>query len=302
MDAGERAQFRLAGGWGSYLDWMHAQLDPRLCRVLLATAVRRIAWSRRAAHLFTDAGEFRARAVLVTLPVGVLQAPPGAEGSVRFDPDPPRLRRALAGLAMGDVIRLVLRFRNAFWGSADSSRLARRRPEGEPTFFHVPGAEFPTWWTSSPVESSTLTMWAGGRAARSLLGLGRAEILRRALAALRVGAGRRAGRGPQESARRRKPRLVERPLFEGRLQFRARRGSFGRTRARSAVRGDAVLRGRSDHDRRSRDGDRRPRERAEGGPAHAALTWPSELAWSARGTAFAAFCPRDARAPPANPN
>ncbi len=189
MDAGERAPFRLAGGWGSYLDWMHAQLDPRLCRLLLATAVRRIAWSRRGAHLLTDAGEFRARAVLVTLPVGVLQAPPGAEGSVRFDPDPPRLRRALAGLAMGEVVRLVLRFRDAFWGSADSSLRARRRPEGEPTFFHVPGAEFPTWWTSSPVESSTLTMWAGGRAARSLLGLGRAEILRRALASLASGLG-----------------------------------------------------------------------------------------------------------------
>jgi monoamine oxidase len=85
---------------------------------------------------------------------------------------------------MGDVVRLVLRFRDAFWGRADSSRLARRRPDGEPTFFHVPGAEFPTWWTSSPVESSALTMWAGGRAARFLLGLGRAEILRRALATL----------------------------------------------------------------------------------------------------------------------
>ena len=184
MDAGERAQFRLAAGWGSYLDWMHASLDPRLSRVLFATPVRRIAWSRRGARLGTDAGEFRARAVLVTLPVGVLQAPPGAEGYVRFDPDPPRLRRALAGLAMGDVVRIVLRFRDAFWSAAASSRAARRRPDGEPTFFHVPGAEFPTWWTSSPVESSRLTVWAGGSAAQSLLGRGRAEILRRALVTL----------------------------------------------------------------------------------------------------------------------
>ena len=188
MEAGERAPFRLAGGWGSYLAWMHAQLDPRLCRLLLATVVRRIAWSRGAASLGTDAGEFRARAVLVTLPVGVLQAPPGVEGAVRFDPDPPRLRRALSGLAMGDVVRLGLRFREAFWG-AGSSRPARRRPDGEPTFFHVPGAEFPTWWTSSPVVSPTLTVWSAGSAARSLLGLDRAEILRRGMATVARGLG-----------------------------------------------------------------------------------------------------------------
>ena len=183
-DPGERAQFRLASGWRGYLDWMHARLDPRLCRVLLATPVRRIAWSSSGARLSTDLGEYRTRSVLVTLPVGVLQAAPGTEGAVQFEPDPPRLRRALAGLAMGDVVRLVLRFREAFWRKSDSSRRVRRRPEGEPTFFHVPDGEFPTWWTSSPVESATLTLWAGGSAARSLLGRGRAEIRRRALRTL----------------------------------------------------------------------------------------------------------------------
>jgi len=186
-DSDDRAQFRFAGGWGSYLDWLHARLNPRLCRVLLATPVRRIGWSRGRAQLWTDAGEFRSRAVLVTLPVGVLKAGPGAEGHVRFDPDPPRLRRALAGLAMGNVVRIVLAFREPFWRQANSARSSSRLPEGEPTFFHVSGADFPTWWTSSPVESSTLTVWAAGNAALELLPHGRPEILRRALAALSAG-------------------------------------------------------------------------------------------------------------------
>jgi len=186
-DADDKAQFRFAGGWGSYLDWLYARLDPRLCRVLLATSVRRIGWSRGGVRLWTDASEFRSRAVLVTLPVGVLQAGPGVEGHVRFEPDPPRLRRALAGLAMGSAVRIVLAFREPFWRRPNSARSARRHPEGEPTFFHVSGADFPTWWTSSPVESSTLTLWAAGKAAIRLLPEGRSEILRRALASLSAG-------------------------------------------------------------------------------------------------------------------
>ena len=126
-DADDKAQFRFAGGWGSYLDWLHARLDPRLSRVLLATPVRRIGWSRGRVRLWTDGDEFRSRAVLVTLPVGVLQAGPGAEGHVRFEPDPPRLRRALAGLAMGNAVRIVLSFREPFWRRR-LPRARRRRP------------------------------------------------------------------------------------------------------------------------------------------------------------------------------
>ena len=150
--------------------------------MLLATPVRRIGWSRGRVQLFTGGGEFPSRAVLVTLPVGVLQAGPGEEGPVRFDPDPPRLRRALAGLAMGNVVRIVLRFREPFWrktaargvrGRADVlPRLRCRRSDvvDEPA-----------------LESSTLTMWAAGSAALGLLPEGRSEILRRALARLSAG-------------------------------------------------------------------------------------------------------------------
>ena len=54
----------------------------------------------------------RARAALITLPLGVLQAPRSARGAVRFVPAlPPAKRRAIERLAMGNVIKVVLRLR-----------------------------------------------------------------------------------------------------------------------------------------------------------------------------------------------
>jgi hypothetical protein len=129
-DAAERAQFRLSTGWGSYLDWMHASLDPRLCRVLLATPVRRIAWSGSGARVGTDAAEFRTRAVLVTLPVGWFRRRAG-ERRVRSRSS--RLRRALAGLAMGDVVRIVRCFEPS--GAPRTPRAGRAGFPGDPTFF-----------------------------------------------------------------------------------------------------------------------------------------------------------------------
>jgi monoamine oxidase len=179
----DTAQFRIVGGWGSLIDWLHATLDHDRCRVRLSTPVHRVEWSPGRVRLRTSRGTVSARRALVTLPVGVLQAPAGTEGSVAFDPDPPELRRALAGLAMGDVVRLVLFFRDRFWMRGDPPGRGRR-PEGEPAFLHLPGADFPTWWTSSPVDSTTLVAWSGGSAARALREAPPSEILRRALATL----------------------------------------------------------------------------------------------------------------------
>ena len=78
----------------------------------------------------------------MTLPVGVLQSPVPA-----FEPPLPRVARdALAQLVMGPVVKLVLRFRSAFW-----ERLRDRRYL-EAGFFHRTEAHFPTFWTLLPLR------------------------------------------------------------------------------------------------------------------------------------------------------
>jgi monoamine oxidase len=194
---GDRAQFRPIEGYGRVVDWLHAQIDTSRCRLFRATPVRRIAWRPGDVRVSTDRMELRAKRVLVTVPIGVLRAPAGSRGAIAFDPDPPAVRRALAGLAMGDVARLVLRFREPFW--RDAPRVKRSKT-GDPNFFHFPDAPFPTWWTCAPVEGAVLTAWAGGPAAATLLRLPKARIVRTALATFADAAGVPVAKAARELA------------------------------------------------------------------------------------------------------
>ena len=95
--------------------------------------------------------------VVITLPVGVLQA-----GSCRFDPEPPGLRKALDGLAMGHVMRLVVRFRELPWaGLPGVERLS---------FLHVGGGPFSVWWTAHPLRYPLAVAWSGGPPSLELTG------------------------------------------------------------------------------------------------------------------------------------
>jgi monoamine oxidase len=187
-EPGERAQFRVASGYDRVPRWLASRLDPRRTRIRLGAEVARVRWHRGDVAVSTASGEtIRGRCAVVTLPAGVLQARPGARGAVAFEPDPRPIRRALSGIAMGDVARLVLVFDEAFWTDAD--RLARRVPaealaESEPAFVHAAGAEFPTWWSAAPMQAPVLVGWSGGPPARRLLSLRRDELVGHALETL----------------------------------------------------------------------------------------------------------------------
>jgi monoamine oxidase len=141
--------------------------------------VREIRWKRGAVTLEgTRRGRpFRAQAprAIITLPLGVLQA-----GSVRFSPQLSAKQVALEKLASGPVIRVAMRFREAFWDE--------RCPEV--AFFHSPRAPFPTFWTPLPMRAPLLTAWAGGPKAARLTGSSERELLRHALASVRSVFGR----------------------------------------------------------------------------------------------------------------
>jgi monoamine oxidase len=188
-DPGERAQFRVASGYDRVPRWLASRLDPRRARVRLGAEVASVRWRRGGVAVSTASGEtMRARCAIVTLPVGVLQARAGLRGAVVFEPDPRAIRRALSGIAMGDVARLLLIFDEPFWSDPDAlARLVPRGTLGESVaaFVHSPpGADFPTWWSASPMEAPVLVAWSGGPPARRLLSLPRERLVGRALETL----------------------------------------------------------------------------------------------------------------------
>ena len=142
--------------------------DEGRARLRLASVVSVIHWResgpgvrvRWRGALGGAAGEVRARAVLVTVPLGVLKLAPPHPGAVRFVPPlPPAKRSAIQRLAMGNVTKLVVRFRAPVTGG-----VLGRLP-ADLSFLHTPGAPVPTWWIPRPQSARELVGWVAGPAA-----------------------------------------------------------------------------------------------------------------------------------------
>jgi monoamine oxidase len=149
---------RVAAGYDRLAAWLARDLGNSLH---LGSPVREIAWERGRAELaLQDGARIPARTIVVTVPLGVLQAPPDEPGGLRFRPDPPRLRERLALLAMGPVVRLALAFRELPWrGRSDLDRLR---------YLQTGGETFHTWWTAYPLRVPLLIAWSGGPPAAAL--------------------------------------------------------------------------------------------------------------------------------------
>ena len=175
-------QFRPLGGYSSVLAALAGSLDRENIRLQLQTVVKEVRWSRGSVEIdamFLDQPfSVSATCVIVTLPLGVLQAPADAPGAVRFAPGLDSKKRALAGLAFGPVLKLSLRFRRAFWEELDGGRYQ------DALFFHSPATTFPTFWTSLPLRAPLLTAWVAGPKAASLSSTAMPHIVEEALASL----------------------------------------------------------------------------------------------------------------------
>ena len=196
--SGNEAAYRIVDGYARVPEWLYdgrgtrAPLDVRL-----AHTVEAVAWGadgvRVRATTAEGGRELRAACAVVTLPLGVLaqslaltsagsrgearaQVPTGttavARGLVRFDPPLDAKRDALDGIALGQVARIVLRFRRRFWEEAGAvPALADRDAGAMLAFVHTPELEVPVWWTLRAIRAPVLVAWSGATKARALLAL-----------------------------------------------------------------------------------------------------------------------------------
>lgn len=189
----QEAADRISGDWLGRPTGGYGALPLRLAQALaragkgrvslrLGVIVTRVAWQPGSVTVHaraaggTPLGPIKARAAVITVPLGVLQAQPPAPGALRFVPRlPVPVRHALDGLVMGAVTKVVLRLNGSPW--------PRRRadPIG---FIHVPGAPFPTFWSATDGTRPIMVAWAGGPAADRLRGAGEARLRAAATATL----------------------------------------------------------------------------------------------------------------------
>ena len=196
-DVRERRIGRLLDGYDRVVEWLASPLGDR---IRTAAIVTRIRWApgNVSIELRHPDGRSRpsvdARAAIVTVPVGVLNAPVGEPGAIQFDPELRVKRPALERIAMGSVVRIVLRFNESFWTSDWFAKHTKTKELDTLSFLYTSDTYFPVWWSAYPVRAPVLVGWHGGPGAAELSRLAQEEIEDRAIGSL----GRQFGLAPRK--------------------------------------------------------------------------------------------------------
>jgi monoamine oxidase len=187
--AADGPTFRPAHGYDRLTSAIQNSFKPDRVHLRLGVNVRQIAWKRGLVEVdvirHSEPIRLRARRVIVTLPLGVLQLPSASPHAIRFDPPLRQKQSALAHLASGPVIKMILRFSRPFWAEIENCKY------NDSAFFHAPKGAFPTFWTSIPMRTPVLAAWAAGPNAQKLEGARSDDLLGHAFETLRELFGRR---------------------------------------------------------------------------------------------------------------
>jgi monoamine oxidase len=117
--------------------------------VSLSTPASHVRWGEGGVTVETPSGAIRARAAIITVPVGVLKA-----GAIRFTPElPDSHRAALDGIGMGALTKIALRLEGDRFGLSDETVLMdgtrapamtmiEMYPDGKPLAVAVCGGDF----------------------------------------------------------------------------------------------------------------------------------------------------------------
>jgi monoamine oxidase len=191
-DVRERRIGRVIEGYDSVVTALAATV---VDRVRLRTIATHIDWSKgrvavRVAGQWGASEPVIGDAVIVTVPLGVLQADDAAPGAIAFDPALPEKRQAAEQLVMGKVVKVILELDRAFWTGSRFARHAGDERFDTLAFLHSRDpVAFPVWWTAYPVRAPMLVGWRGGPVAGELAAMNAEEIVAGAIDSLAAAVG-----------------------------------------------------------------------------------------------------------------
>lgn len=134
--------------------------------VRLGVRATAIDWSGQGVKVTTGAGDIRAKAAVVTVPIGVLKAE-----SIRFTPALPRpVLSALDGLGMGALSKMILKFEGTRLDASPDMHLVEVAGA-------QPGMSFEMW----PFDKDVVVAWYGADYARRINDLPEQEAIRHML-------------------------------------------------------------------------------------------------------------------------
>lgn len=141
------AQARVNEGYSALVEYYEQEIRSRGGTLVKDALARRVRWKPGAVEISVHragSGEMiPAEAALITLPLGVWKA-----REVLFDPALPKKQTAADAMPFGNVVKVTLVFRKAWWPKANFG------------FIQAPDQSIPVWW--SDPRGPVLTGWTGG--------------------------------------------------------------------------------------------------------------------------------------------
>lgn len=166
----DEEQYRIEGGYNKLVEYLYTQCISNGCTFHLSEIVKQITWEPGSAIIKTDIGSYRAKKVLITVPIGILQQELNQQTAIQFRPAITNKYTAAKILGSGNVIKVLLEFDTHFW------------PENMGFLFS--DEAIPTWWTQLPDKSNLLTGWLGGPKTEQYKNIADGIILEAALTSL----------------------------------------------------------------------------------------------------------------------
>jgi monoamine oxidase len=172
----DASDLRAPDGVGRAVEQLFSRIEGR-CDLHLGTVAREVRWRPGSVEIETTAGAtFQAASAVISIPLPLLDPVADEIAGVWFTPRLSEKLDAARLLEMGQVVRLVLGFRDPFWRGIG--------PLDEMLFLHDYDQPIPTWWTPAEPSLPILTGWAGGPYAARLTGLAEPELLDLAVGSL----------------------------------------------------------------------------------------------------------------------
>ncbi len=149
---------RIVNGYGALIDYLQRDVAQN---IRLSVVVRRVVRKESHVRVFDQRGEeYRARAVIITVPLPMLQ-----DETIAIEPEIPMLLQAARQLVMGNVTHVSIVVKERFW----------EKKAKKVSFVHTPTRPFNVWWTKHPLLAPLITGWAGGPPALELAESGDVE-------------------------------------------------------------------------------------------------------------------------------
>ena len=169
------------GGYHQLIDMLATQVSTAQGKIVLSEQVKEIKWHpSRVEVLCAGGARYTAFCILITVPLGVLQAEPNSESCITFNPEIPEKQSAIKALGFGAVIKVIFEFKEAFWEEG-SQLIKATHKMPDLAFLFTSDSPISAWWTRLPNKTPVLSGWLAGQEAEKRRDASDQDILSEAL-------------------------------------------------------------------------------------------------------------------------